>query len=249
MSPRTAAHHDPSKGGAYPLFILVLCVAVLGALTVDATIELGDETRRLLSRFDFVVSLIFLFDFGLSFKRAENKARYMATWGWIDLLSSIPAVGPLRWGRAARIVRILRVLRGLRSIRLITTMILARKRTSTALATLCILLLTLFAGSIAVLEFERAGGGNIVTSGDALWWAIATMSTAGFGDLYPITTEGRVVAAVLMFVGIGLFGAVTGIVASLLVEHDEEQHDRDEAELETLRERVAELERQLEDRA
>ena len=243
MSSAETGHH----GGAYQLFILVLCIAVLSALAVDATVELDDQTRAILGRFDLVVSFIFLFDFGLSLRRAKDRKRYMLTWGWIDFLSSIPTVGALRWGRAARVVRVLRVLRGLRSIRMIGTMILETRRTSTALATLAILILTLFGGSIAVLEFERPAGGNIETAGDAVWWAIVTMSTAGFGDLYPTTTEGRVVGATLMFVGIGLFGVVTGIVASLLVEKHGAEHERDHMdETIELKTRIAELEARLE---
>ena len=60
-------------------------------------------------------------------------------------------------------------------------------------------------------EVEHA---NIRTAGDALWWSLVTITTVGYGDHYPVTTPGRLVAAWLMIVGIGVMGTVTGVVAS-----------------------------------
>jgi voltage-gated potassium channel len=205
------------QAGPYQLFMLVLCIVVLVALAVEAAADLDEETRRILMVFDTVVSIIFLGDFARSLLRAPDRRRYLLTWGWIDFISSIPSVAVLRWGRTARIARILRVIRGLRSARLIGAVILRRRAESAFLAASLVALLTLFVGSIAVLRVERPAGGNIQTAGDALWWAMATMSTAGFGDLFPTTGEGRAIAAILMFAGIGLFGAFTGLFASWIL--------------------------------
>lgn len=75
-------------------------------------------------------------------------------------------------------------------------------------------------GALAVLDAERASeAANITTFGDALWWATATVATVGYGDFTPVTLEGRVVAVMLMIVGIGLVGTVTGAMASWLMQH------------------------------
>lgn len=67
----------------------------------------------------------------------------------------------------------------------------------------------------AVLNAERgAEGANIVTYGDAVWWATATVTTVGYGDRFPVTAEGRVIAGLLMVVGIGVVGSVIGAVSS-----------------------------------
>jgi voltage-gated potassium channel len=80
-------------------------------------------------------------------------------------------------------------------------------------------------GALAVLDAERdSPDANITTAGDALWWAVTTVTTVGYGDYYPVTATGRIVAAVLMMVGIAVVGSVTAVIASWLVanvEHKE----------------------------
>jgi voltage-gated potassium channel len=77
-----------------------------------------------------------------------------------------------------------------------------------------------FAASLAVLDAERnAPDASITTFGEAVWWTITTISTVGYGDRYPVTLEGRVVAATLMVAGIALLGVVTASIASWFVEN------------------------------
>lgn len=79
--------------------------------------------------------------------------------------------------------------------------------------------LVLFIGSLAVLEAERGvKGATITTFGDALWWAVTTVTTVGYGDRYPVTDQGRFVAGGLMLAGIALLGIVTASFASWLLD-------------------------------
>ena len=72
--------------------------------------------------------------------------------------------------------------------------------------------------SILVLQFESsAPNGNIRTGGDALWWAVVTLTTVGYGDYYPVTTLGRITGTFVMFAGVGVIGALASILASVLV--------------------------------
>ena len=83
-------------------------------------------------------------------------------------------------------------------------------------------------GAIAVLDAEQdAKDANITTFGDALWWS-ATTVRLGYGDRFPVTTEGRFIAVALMIVGIAMVGAVTASVATWMVA--QVQHDDDERE-------------------
>jgi voltage-gated potassium channel len=76
-----------------------------------------------------------------------------------------------------------------------------------------------FVGALAILDAESGSSTSTISSIDkALWWALTTMSTVGYGDLYPVTLEGRFVAGALMIAGIGLFSVSAGVLASWLSE-------------------------------
>ena len=99
--------------------------------------------------------------------------------------------------------------------------------------------------SIAILQFESGAGGNITTAEDAVWWAFTTITTVGYGDRYPVTTEGRMIAVVLMSGGVSLFGLFSGFLASWFVgEEDQSQN----AELVAVKEELARLRQLLEQR-
>ena len=99
---------------SYQLFMLGLCLYALAALAGQSAMQLEARTRRILDYADSVVRVMFFADFVVSLLSAPTRWRYFVTWGWLDLISSIPMIDVTRWGRAARIVRVLRVLRGLR---------------------------------------------------------------------------------------------------------------------------------------
>jgi voltage-gated potassium channel len=113
---------------------------------------------------------------------------------------------------------------------------------------------TLFIGAWLVLLFEeRAKGSNIHDYPDALWWAIVTVTTVGYGDRFPVTEGGRIVAVVLMLVGIGLIGVLTATVASVFIkEHtdaNKEEFKKGHADLgqqlSVISDRLADVERRL----
>ena len=136
-------------------------------------------------------------------------------WGWIDLIASIPNVPILRVGRFVRILRIIRLLRAIRATHKITSIILKNKlQTGVTSVILTAFLLIMFC-SIGILICEQQDPkANIKTAGDAIWWSVTTITTVGYGDKYPVTTEGRIVAMILMISGIGLFGIFSGLAAS-----------------------------------
>ncbi|MBT8225905.1 MAG: potassium channel family protein [Dactylosporangium sp.] len=157
-------------------------------------------------------------------------------------------------------VLVLPMLRPLRLLRLITPVLTLARRTETlARGRLALyvgsttVLLTMVAG-LAVLDAERAAGDDatINSYSEALWWAMVTITTVGYGDHYPVTLSGKLVASALMIGGIGLIGFVTGSLASWIVERisisgqQTQQATRDDitnvlTELSKLRAEVAEL--------
>lgn len=111
--------------------------------------------------------------------------------------------------------------------------------------------LVVFVSALAVLDAERDAGGNIDDSGDAVWWSLTTISTIGYGDFYPTTGTGRLVAVGLMLAGIALLGIVTAAVASWLVERvaetDEDLSAATRRDLQSVHRELAELKMMLHD--
>jgi len=188
------------------------------------------------------VCLIFFGDFLVSFLTAPSRWRYFVTWGWVDLLSSIPTVDALRIGRVARVMRIFRVLRGVRATRLIASFVLERRAEGAFLAAALVTLLLLLLASASVLHFENLPDSNIKGPEDALWWAMATITTVGYGDRFPVSSEGRLVGALLMTAGVGLFGTFSGFVASWFLAPGARQQ---EGEMAALRRDLADIRRTL----
>ncbi len=223
--------------------MLVLCLYALAAFAVETLVSLDPSTRKILDLADTGICVLFLFDFLLSLARAPNRLEYLFRWGWIDLASSVPTVGILRLGRAARVMRIFRVLRGVRATKIIATFILDRRAEGAFLAAALVSILLIVFSSIAVLHFEKGvADANIQSPDDALWWAIVTITTVGYGDRYPVSGEGRIVGALLMTAGVGLFGTFSGFVAAWFLSPRSRQHDN---ELNAIRRDLAELKESL----
>jgi voltage-gated potassium channel len=202
----------------YQMFILALSVLAIAMMAFVAVVKVSPSTHVIIDSADAVVCAVFLVDFAATLVASPNKVRYMATWGWLDLLSSLPAVDLARWGRAARMFRILRVLRTMRATRIMASLAIQHRARNAALAGVLLLILVVFSCSIAVLHFEDVEGGNIRTASDAMWWAATTVSTVGYGDFYPVTWEGRLIALVLMVTGVGSFGAIAAGLATWFMQ-------------------------------
>ncbi len=227
---------------------LFLSIYVLVVLVVQAVFRVSPETEAMLERIDFFVCLVFLGDFFVRLWRAPSKPAFLK-WGWIDFVSSIPMLDVLRVGRVVRIVRLIRILRAFRSSKnLLRYLVSQRQGTSLAAVASVAFVLMIFA-AITVLQFETLPESNIKNAGDAFWWAFVTVTTVGYGDKFPITTEGRVVACILMAAGVGLFGSLTGFVATLFVKPGAEQEKSElnelTVEVRKLREKVEALEAKL----
>lgn len=235
----------PGTGGdgrtlaPYDLFSLGLSVYVLLALLVGVLVPMDAASRQVLQTADNAVCVFFLLDFVRGLLRAERKLAYLK-WGWLDLLASIPTVDALRFARVARIVRIIRLLRGFRSARHLIAFALLRRAQAAAWGMALASFVLVVFSSVAILEVERgAEGANIDSAPDAVWWAYVTITTVGYGDQFPVTTEGRLIAAVLMAAGVGLFGTFTGYVATWFLQPGGAAR---EAEIHALERRLARLE-------
>ena len=202
----------------FNIIILVLSLYVLISLIVTTFFVLSDEVTVLLNYIDNVICIIFLVDFAIRFKKANNKLVFMK-WGWIDLISSIPYIDFLRAGRVLRLIRLIRVFRAFKATKLIFEHINRNKKQSALTSVALISFLMVIFSSIAILQFEKDVNSNIKTAEDAIWWSYVTITTVGYGDKFPITTEGRIIGAVLMTMGVGIFGTFTALVSSWFIQN------------------------------
>ena len=158
----------------------------------------------------------------------------------VDLLViALPILRPLR---LLRLVALLSVLNRYASAGALRGRVVLYIVGSTALLILV--------SSLAILDAERGReGANIEDYGDAAWWAITTMTTVGYGDRFPVTGAGRLIAAALMLAGIALLGTVTATLASYLLERVQEAEEEAQAatrqDVRALTEEVAALRREL----
>ncbi|WP_110690590.1 ion transporter [Salinicola endophyticus] len=233
----------------FQLFVLAISFYVLAALFASAFLHLPPEIERLIGYLDYLVCVVFFIDFCLRFYRAPSKWRYMR-WGWLDLLSCIPA-GWFQAARLARVVQVLRVLRALRSMELIWQLLFRNRAEGVlaSVATATVLLVVVSAVTVLLVEAPDPHS-PINTAEDALWWAIVTVTTVGYGDYYPVTTLGRIVAVLLMVCGVGLFGSFAAYVSSLFVEDQGEsesrQHKANRRMMRHMIEQVSELQTEIE---
>ncbi len=205
----------------FNILILILSVYVLISLLVSVIFELSEELNILLGYIDNFICIVFLVDFWIRFKKADNKLEFMK-WGWIDLIASIPFLDFARAGRVIRLIRLVRVFRALKSTKLIYEHITHNKKQSVLTSVALISILMIIFSSIAILQFEKDINSNIKTAEDAIWWSYVTITTVGYGDKYPITTEGRIIGAILMTTGVGIFGTFTALVSSWFIQKNED---------------------------
>ena len=150
---------------------------------------------------------IFVVDIVVRLVLADRRGRYLLRHWYDVLVLALPLLRPLR---LLRLIPLLSVLNRRITIRL-------RGRVGIYVAGGAALLA--FCAALAVLDVERSSpDANTSDFGDAIWWAVTTMTTVGYGDHYPVTPAGRLVAFGLMVGGIALLGTVTATLASWIVE-------------------------------
>jgi voltage-gated potassium channel len=229
--------HEPSSPlrrpipVAWQVLMLLTSVGVLLVLAISLLMPLPVEIKRMLDWADLVICVVFMSDFFLLLYLHTDRKRYLLTWGWLDFLSSIPIIDQLRWGRLARVIRLLRLFRGLRGSASLLRQLLAHRRETALVAILLTLFIVAVFSSVAILVAEEGSSSAINTAEEAIWWTLTTMTTVGYGDLAPVTTLGRAVAVLTMFAGIGVFGAFTALIASLLISHSDQSADFKQLEL------------------
>jgi len=212
-----ATEQKSKKITAYDLVIGILAIFSLVILILPLIVQLPPSTVDLLDNVENALCVIFLADFLRSLRRAPNKwAYFLKGGGWLDLLGSIPfgKFALFRFARLFRIARVMRTLKG-NDFRKLLTDQLAQ---STLLFTFVIAFVLIFTIAFFVLKVEQVNPhANITNYPNAVWWAFVTITTVGYGDYYPVTTAGRLLAIILMFAGLGIIGVLSSYLASTFI--------------------------------
>lgn len=207
----------------YQIILIVLSIYVLAALIAESFFVEDPEIKRLLQYIDFGICLLFLSDFFINLIRAKDKVAFLR-WGWIDLISSLPMIDPLRWGRLARVARILRVLRAIRSAKYLYRSLLSEKIKSLTLLVFIFVFFSYTVSAVIVLDFERTQPSEIDTAEKALWWSFLNLMNAKTSISSATTTEAALAAIYLNKVGLIIFAYLNAILIAWLMNRNEFDH-------------------------
>ena len=212
--------------------LLVLAIGTLPFLLVEIKREqLPSFDRRVIDTVNVVVLVAFAVDYFVELALASDRRAY-ARHEWTSLLivvtqaiAILPYLGPLGLLRALRGVRGVRAAAALARLAAIGGAAAAEsrsylRRNAGRIALGAAGMTWLTAAAAFTLAEDVGVGGRHGSFFDALWWSTATITTVGYGDVFPITTAGRIVGGVTMVVGISTFAVVTAKVAEWLVRGD-----------------------------
>ena len=226
--------------------LIVLIVLNVFAVILETVDEYNAQFGDIFHAFEIFSVVIFSIEYLLRLWIAPLDERYSAPiWGRIryattpmalvDLLAILPAILPffiatdLRIVRALRILRIFRLLKMQRYVQSLNTIdnVIRSKKEELIVTTTVIAIMLIFAGSLMYLVENEAQPEKFPDIPSSLWWGIATLTTVGYGDVFPITPAGKLLGGLIAFLGIGIFALPTGILANGFAEHIKRKGEKD----------------------
>lgn len=216
---------ETTSGRAFDAFIQSLIVLSLIAYAFETLPSLDNSQIFILRIIELTCIGIFTVEYVLRIWVAEKSTKYIFSfYGLIDLAAIAPfyiSTGlDLRSLRAVRLLRILRVLKLVRFNEAIKRIDVAFDLAKAELALfVAASMVVIYLAGVGIYHFENEAQPDLFSSiPDSLWWAIVTLTTVGYGDMYPITAGGRFFTTMILFVGLGLVAVPAGIVSSALSE-------------------------------
>ncbi len=215
--------NDTPQGKIFDLFIQFLIVVSLVSFSVETLPNLSEKTLSILKYIEVITVMIFTVEYLSRVAVADKKLKFIFSFfGLIDFLAILPFY--LQTGIDLRAIRILRLLRLFRAFKLIRyskainrfhkALIIAREE----LVLFGILaIMVLYFSAVGIYFFENKAQPEAFSSVfHSLWWALSTLTTVGYGDIYPITAGGKIFTFFVLMVGLGVVAVPTGLVASAL---------------------------------
>jgi voltage-gated potassium channel len=238
---RTIVEETDTKSGLFfDLTVQVFILASIVVFSVETLPSLDEEIHKKIRALEAIFISIFTLEYVLRFLTAERKAKFLFSfWGIVDLVAILPfylvSFGfaynfiMLRALRLLRLVRILKLGRYNKSLQRISLALkIARHDLSLTLAATAVMLLI---ASFGIYQFEYPAQPDKFSSVfESLWWALATLTTVGYGDIYPITLGGRIFTGIILMIGLGIVALPAGIIASSITEARRQQTSREDSD-------------------
>lgn len=230
MSRRTELRHiindnTTKKGRIFDYFIQVLIFGSLIAYAIETLPDLTDSTRAILKRIEIISSILFTIEYLLRIYVAKKPFKYIFSfYGVIDFLAILPfflsTTIDLRSLRAFRIFRIFRAFKLVRYNTALNRFTIAAKLVKEEIVLFLIVTgIFLFLASAGIYYFENDAQPEIFSSVfHSGWWSIVTLTTVGYGDVYPITIGGKIFTFLILMIGVGIVTVPAGLVASALTK-------------------------------
>jgi voltage-gated potassium channel len=176
-------------------------------------------TLAALEALDLVLTGVFVLEFGSRIAASRDRGGYLRG-HWIDLVALIPAARGLRVLRLVRLLRLVRTFAGMyRALTHVERLSRHRGLVWLFSAWLGTMVITSTALYVAEVDLNP----QMSSPFDAVWWGVVTLTTVGYGDLYPLTPEGRIAAMALMVLGVTLFAGITGTITSFVIQGSEDR--------------------------
>jgi voltage-gated potassium channel len=213
------------EGKGFNLVIQALILVSLVTFSIETLPELSERARYWLYVVEVLTVSVFTIEYGLRILVADDRLRFVTSfYGVVDLVAILPfyvATGvDLRTVRVLRVFRVFRIFKFARYTQAIDRFKEAfRELREELVLFLVAALLAVFLSSVGIYYFE--GEAQPETFGSVfhcMWWAVVTLTTVGYGDVYPVTVGGRVFTACVLVVGIGIIAVPTGLFASALTK-------------------------------
>lgn len=209
----------------YISFMNVLIVISLISITIDTIPDIDSATKQILNFIEFITIFFFSLEYILKITYSTNRIKYIfSLWGLIDLLTVIPyylsSTIDLRALRAFRLFSLLRVFKLVKTSNALSKLIMAMKIALPELILfLSAALIIIYLSAIGIYHFEhKAQPENFASIPHALWWAVITLTTIGYGDVYPITLGGKIFTSIIVLVGLGFIAMPSSIMTSALTQ-------------------------------
>jgi voltage-gated potassium channel len=217
--------NDNKLSKYFAFFIQGLILLSIITFSIETIPDLEPQTRTILRLTEIFCVVVFTIEYFLRIFVAENKPKFIfGFFGIIDLLAILPfylSFGvDLRSLRALRFLRLFRVLKLVRYNRAMNHFIRAMKSSKEEIVLfIFITLILIYFSAVGIYYFEnQAQPEHFSSIFDSLWWAIITLTTVGYGDVYPITVGGKVFTFAILLIGLGIVAVPTGIISSALTK-------------------------------